>query len=192
MMLLEIIKGMKTWEVKKEKMKLREKKVTVFGRSIPLIAVVAVVFMIAIVSAALVETLSTATVTTREPITNEITDDLATGGVGWDPGDDDDVILTINNTADLIGGYGLIVTPTVLYPVDQDNVSITVGTPDGIVILDTGVSDYDYNITASPDDITAVSGNITYTIKIDANATAGGNLAVSFDVERFAPFAALP
>lgn len=167
------------------KTKLREKKVKVFGRAIPLIAVVAVVFMVGIASAAVIASLS-ATVVPREPTTADITDQLMDN---FDPGDSDDVELTIDNIADR--GYGLTVTATVTYDADPGMATITAGTPDGVTVSDDAVvDDANYNIIAAADDLpgTAASGTLTYTVTLDAGAVAGGDLSVSFEVERVAIF----
>lgn len=169
------------------KTKLREKKVRLFGKSIPLIAVVAVVFMVGIASAAVIASLS-ATVVPREPTTAEITDDLEMVlPAVWDPGDSDDVELTIDNIADR--GYGLIVTADVTYSLAGD-ATITVGAPGGDVTDDGEADDVNYNIAAAADDTadTEAEGTLTYTVTLEEGAESGGDLSVSFEVERVAIF----
>ncbi|GAH68134.1 unnamed protein product, partial [marine sediment metagenome] len=85
------------------KTKLREKKVKVFGKSIPLIAIVAVGLIVGIAGAAMVRTLDTS-VTITEPIGGTVTVVL---DVTY-PGFTDTVTLEIPNDADR--EYGLNIT----------------------------------------------------------------------------------
>ncbi|GAI67144.1 unnamed protein product, partial [marine sediment metagenome] len=94
--------------------------VRLFGKSIPLIAVVAMVLIVGIVGAALVKTLTTS-VTITEPIGGAVTVDLTV----TQPGFSDTVTLTIPNDADRI--YGLNVTPEVSYGGNESNVTVEAG-----------------------------------------------------------------
>ncbi|GAH19442.1 unnamed protein product [marine sediment metagenome] len=155
------------------KTKLREKKVRLFGKSIPLIAIVAVGLIVGIAGAAMVKTLDTS-VTITEPIGGTVTVVLDV----THPGFTDTVTLEIPNDADR--EYGLNITPVVSYGGNESNVTITAGSADGDII-EAGATVMEYNITALG------SGNITYTVETDAGAPTG-ELTIYFPIERLAPF----
>jgi len=127
----------------------------------------ALFLVMGVVLGATVCVLQTRLVTTSEPLTAQITDDLY---IDY-PGESDDVTLTIVNDATV--GYGLIITPQV-----TGDATISEGTPDGNCIV--GIEG-NYNINAD------CSGTITYTVTADPDANPG-EIQVSFTVQREGQF----
>ena len=115
----------------------------------------------------------TSVVTTTEPLTISVTDDLA---IDY-PGLSDDVTLTVENAASV--GYGLLVTPVITGTM-AGNTTISDGVVSGTMVS-WDKANGKFNVAAGA----GTGSKITYTITTDSDA-APGTILVSFVVERLA------